>query len=279
MLEKMAKIIYDATKPFQFFDEKDILRAAYFPKIDVKDEVVDQLKLIEFTRVEYISRFGKANRTPRLTWCYGHVNSNIKVDKIDYDHYEKYKLNKKIGYLSLPNDKVVEEIVNYKGLNFTPEVMPDWLERLSLQCRAISIENYGFDPEYNSCIIGRYDDRDDQIGFHFDTETFLSHHFCANVTLGYARDFQFKYQTPNDEKQLYEIKLQDKSLFFFFGLEHSLPKRAAIKPGEIRYSISFRNMKNNVGIGNSYYYCRGLVGAIDDNDKVIYQNKLTELQH
>jgi len=234
------KIIYDSSKPFEFVDDENNLRAAYYPQIDM-DDISEELSKIDFIRVHYISRFGKANRTPRLTWCYGSIN---------------------------------DKIVNYKGLNFVPEVMPDWLEKLSLKCRQVSIDNYNFDPEYNSCIIGRYDDANDQIGFHFDTETYLAHHFCANVTVGYTRDFQFK----DDKKRLYEIKLQDKSLFFFSGLEHSLPKRAGVKAGEIRYSLSFRNMKNNIGIGNSYYYCRGLAGAIDDNDKSEYEQKLINLQ-
>lgn len=237
------KVIYDASRSFEFTDDENNLKVSYFPEIDINDKLLlDELSLIEFTRVHYISRFGKANRTPRLTWCYGKVDESESVD--------------------------------YKGLNFKPEAMPDWLEELSLKCRQIAKDNYKFDPEYNSCIIGRYDSADDQIGFHFDTETFLTHHFCANVTLGYARDFQFK----DDNKQLYEIKLQNKSLLFFFGLEHSLPKRAAVKEGQIRYSISFRNMKNNIGIGNSYYYCRGLDGAIDDEDKLKYKEQLCSLQ-
>jgi alkylated DNA repair dioxygenase AlkB len=236
------KIIYDSSKPFEFKDDKNNLRAAYHPEIEI-DDISEELSIINFVRVHYISRFGKANRTPRFTWCYGKIDNT--------------------------------EVVNYKGLNFKPEAMPDWLEKLSQRCREISLEKYNFDPEYNSCIIGRYDCSNDQIGFHFDTETFLTHHFCANVTIGHSRDFQFK----DDKKQLYEIKLQDKSLLFFSGLEHSLPKRAGVKEGQIRYSISFRNMKNNIGIGNSYYYCRGLDGAINDNDKLEYEQKLRNLQN
>lgn len=236
------KIIYDASKSFEFKDNEDYLRAAYHPEIEM-DDISKELSGINFTRVHYISRFGKANRTPRLTWCYGRVDSKT-------------------------------EIVDYKGLNFVPEAMPVWLEDLSIKCRQISLDNYDFDPEYNSCIIGKYDEANDQIGFHFDTETFLTHHFCANITLGYSRDFQFK----DFDKQLYEIKLQNKSLFFFCGLEHSLPKRAAVKNGQTRYSISFRNMKNNIGIGNSYYYCRGLSGAINDDDKLEYEKRLKDLQ-
>lgn len=238
----MSKIVYDSSKKCQFVCDGE-LKASYIPEINVDDiTLLDHLSKIDFTRVHYISRFNKANRTPRFTWCYG------KVDD--------------------------QNIVSYKGLNFMPEVMPDWLEELSNYCRQTSLSNYKFDPEYNSCIIGRYDSSDDQIGFHFDTETFLTHHFCANVTLGYARDFQFK----DANKQLYEIKLQNKSLLFFSGLEHSLPKRAAVKEGDIRYSISFRNMKNNIGIGNIYYYCRGFVGAINDNNKSQYENDLKILQ-
>jgi alkylated DNA repair dioxygenase AlkB len=239
------KIIYDPFLPFEFIDSEDYLRASYIPKIDIDDNILlDELGKINFTRVHYISRFGKANRTPRLTWCYGKINNNVN------------------------------ESVEYKGLNFEPEAMPQWLEKLSKECRNISIYRYGFDPKYNSCIIGKYENSDDQIGFHFDTETFLTHHFCANVTLGYARDFQFK----DENKQLYEIKLQNASVLFFSGLEHSLPKRSSRDKDQVRYSISFRNMKNNIGIGNSYYYCRGLAGAIDDDDKLIYEQKLKELQ-
>lgn len=273
------KIIYDPTKFFEFIDDENFIRAAYYPELNVDDKkLLDELSSINFVRVHYISRFGKANRTPRFTWCYGKVDSNIKTENLSEDEknlvFDKYDIDKNTKYLSLPAIDIKDEIVDYKGLNFSPEVMPVWLEKLSLLCRKISIEKYDFDPEYNSCIIGRYDDANDQIGFHFDTETFLAHHFCANVTLGYARDFQFK----DKDKQLYEVKLQNKSLFFFFGLEHSLPKRAAVKEGQIRYSISFRNMKNNVGIGNSYYYCRGLNGAIDDDDKIKYEKQLTNLQ-
>lgn len=249
------KIIYDKTKPFELIDDSDnTISVSYIPKIDIDDKLIlDQLNNINFVRVHYISRFGKANRTPRFTWCYGTLFS--------------------------PSDKLLEgekskESVHYKGLNFEPEVMPQWLEDLSLKCRKIAIDKYNFDPEYNSCIIGRYDSANDQIGFHFDTETFLTHHFCANVTIGFERDFQFK----DENKQLYEVKLQNASLLFFCDLEHSLPKRAAVKEGQIRYSISFRNMKNNIGIGNSYYYCRGLAGAIDDDDKIVYEEKLKSLQ-
>jgi len=158
MIVKMSKkIVYDATKPFEFIDNENTLHAAYYPQIDM-DDISEELSEINFVRVHYISRFGKANRTPRLTWTYG-----------------KTSLARSTGLSEL--GKINDETVNYKGLNFVPEAMPGWLEKLSLKCRQVSIDNYNFDPEYNSCIIGRYDDANDQIGFHFDTETYLAHHF------------------------------------------------------------------------------------------------------
>jgi alkylated DNA repair dioxygenase AlkB len=245
MQVKGNKLIYDPTQTWEFKDDKNDLKACYLPEIPINDvEMFKELAKLPFTRVHYISKYNKANRTPRYTWAYGQVN---------------------------PNEKVV---VEYRGLDFESEVMPPFLADLAKLCCDISEKRFAFNPQYNSVIIGRYDEADDSIGLHTDKEFFLAHHFCANVTLGYARDFQFK----DDSKTIHEIKLAHKSLFFFLGLEHALPKRAAVKPGEIRYSISFRNMKNNIGIGNSFYYCRGLLGAIDNDKKREYETKLKILQ-
>lgn len=248
----MSKLTYDNTKSWTFADTvTGELKAAYLPNCDIDDvKLWAELAKVPFTRVHYISKYGKANRTPRLTWAYGHVDIN--------------------------DPKEVES--HYRGLDFMSEFIPPWLEELSQYVRQIAIANWNFDPQYNSCIIGRYDEAEDNIAFHEDTESFLAHHFCANVTLGYARDFQFKTVNPDESKQTHEICLAHKSVFFFKGLEHALPKRAAVKPGEVRYSISFRNMKNSIGIGNSFYYCRGINGAVDNPRKVEYQEKLKQLQ-
>ena len=243
----MSKKIYNSDQLFQFHDKTGKMRACYFPEIPMEELIPDiqsELDKIPFTRVEYISRFGKRNRTPRKTWCYGKVDSNVVT-------YTKHG----------------------QTLHFTAEEMPPFLKKLGDFCRKISVHNWGFDPGYNSCIIGKYDNRDDSIGFHFDTETFLAHHFCANVTIGSSRDFQFK----DEDKLIHQVALKNNSVFFFEALEHALPKRAAVKEGDTRYSISFRNMNKDIGIANSYYYCRGLNGAIDDNNKHKYEEKLSSL--
>ncbi len=238
------KIIHNPHEVYQHVNSQNLVEACYFPQIPVSEELINELNRTPFTRVMYHNRFGGKNRTPRETWCYGKVNSDV----VTYGKSRKF-------------------------LNFRAEPMPPLFQQLGDYCRQTSLHNWGFDPGYNSCIIGKYSCRDDSIAFHFDTETFLAHHFCANVTIGNPRDFQFR----DEYRQAHEIKLQHKSLFFFKALEHALPKRAAVKNGEVRYSISFRNMATDVGISNSYYYCRGLDGAIDDQDKYEYQQALNEL--
>jgi len=184
----------------------------------INESFILGLEKIPFTRVYYKSRFNSANRTPRQTWCYGKSQSDV---------------------------------VTYRGLNFQAEKMPKWLQDMADRCSKIVIELKGFNPGYNSCIVGKYVGGNDQIGFHFDTETFLAHHCCVNLTI----------------------------FFMFEGLEHALPKRARTPKDAVRYSISFRNMKNDIGIGNSYYYCRGLAGAIDDEMKIQYQKELASMQN
>ena len=255
----MSKKVYDPNIDWQFTNEKGEILAAYIPN----------------NTFDYISKYGKINRTPRLTWAYGQVNANMP-NSLFVDPQTQSKTTLRV----IPNPDVANtpDITNYRNLDFQSEVMPPWLESLSQYCRQLSIMNWGFDPAYNSAIIGRYDDGDDSIGLHTDKESFLEHHFCANVTLGYSRDFQFKTINPDGTKQTHEIKLAHKSAFFFKGLEHALPKRAAVNPGEIRFSVSFRNMKNNIGIGNSFYYCRGLAGAINNENKEKYIREMNGLK-
>lgn len=249
---KSAKKTYANDREWIFEDKKGNLMAAYIPNNPLDEDLLENLNALPFTRVVYISKYGKKNRTPRLTWAYG-----ISGDRVSGD--------------------VITEAITYRGLDFMPEPMPPWLERLARYCCDLSKSKWGFQPEYNSVIIGKYEDGDDSIAFHTDDETFLKHHFCANVTIGSERDFQFKTETAGSGKTTHEIKLADKSIFFFLGLEHALPKRAGVKSGEVRYSISFRNMATSVGIGNSFYYCRGLAGALDNQKKVDYIAKLNEL--
>ena len=161
------KKVYDPCTSWKFTDSDGNLQAAYIPNLSLNTpQLYQELAKVPFTRVYYISKYSKANRTPRLTWCYGTLTTSVNNPHSPHSH-------------SNP--------VRYRGLEFNPEPMPVWLQSLADYCCQISIMNWGFNPGYNSAIIGRYDGADDQIGFHFDSETFLAHHFCANVTLGYSR--------------------------------------------------------------------------------------------
>lgn len=272
------RLIYDNEKPWLFTSPSGDLIAAYIPNVNINDmKIYEELSKINFSRVSYISKYGKANNTPRLTWAYGQINSNKPNPEFNPNCESDIKT--KLRSIPDPNASKTSGIVSYRDLNFKTEVMPAWLEHLSQYCRMTVIMNWGFDPEFNSVIIGKYNDGKDEIGFHTDaSEVYQKHFLCANVTIGCPRDFQFKTIGETGIKRTHEIKLGHKSIFFFVGVEHALPKRAGVKEGETRYSISFRNMKNDIGIGNSYYYCRGLDGAIDDEAKRIYVDRLTELK-
>jgi alkylated DNA repair dioxygenase AlkB len=271
----MSKKVYDPNIDWQFTNEKGEILAAYIPNNTIDDiSLWSELMKVPFTRVIYISKYGKINRTPRLTWAYGQVNANMP-NSLFVDPQTQSKTTLRV----IPNPDVANtpDITNYRNLDFQSEVMPPWLESLSQYCRQLSIMNWGFDPAYNSAIIGRYDDGDDSIGFHTDDQCFLTHNFCANVTLGMPRDFQFKTGGNGEIKQTHEIKLAHKSVFFFNGLEHALPVRKGTPNGYIRFSVSFRNMKNNIGIGNSFYYSRGLAGAVDNEAKQIYIKQVADM--
>jgi alkylated DNA repair dioxygenase AlkB len=271
------KIVYDNKKTWVFKDQDQKIVAAYVPANDFDlQSLWNNLSQVPFTRVHYISKYHKANRTPRFTWAYGQVDANMPNPNFDPRNSEHQTSVLRV----IPNPGAAQDpdLVHYRGLDFQSEAMPPWLESLAQYCRMTAIMAWGFDPSYNSVIIGKYEGGDDQIGFHTDDETFLAHHFCANVTIGEPRDFQFKTLNADGNKQTHEIKLANTSLFFFLGLEHALPARKGIPPGTIRYSISFRNMANNIGIGNSFYYCRGLNGAVDNENKAAYQAELQELQ-
>lgn len=242
----MSKQILDPDQTYQIVSPDTSLVGVYLPYLpffDVYPNFMAELAKLNFVKVEYISQWGKRNRTPRKTWAFAHYNA---------------------------------EIVSFQKrghrLNFRSEKMPTFLEELSDWCRDFCRQNLNVDPEWNSVIIGQYDEGEDHIAFHTDTESFLKHFFCVNITLGTARDFQFKFNGVT-----HEIKLKDKSAFFFYALEHSLPKRAAVKKGQTRWSISFRTIGADIGVANMFYYCRGLAGAIDDEDKKRYETALAQL--
>lgn len=252
-----TKVVHDNQKELRMTTKEGQIIIVYVPKLNFDfTKIWNALRNLNFVRVEYISQYGKPNKTPRYTWCWAHIEGNDP-----------------------------QEPINYRGLNFLPEKMPACFQALADYLNNCVSMNYNFNPRYDTCLVGMYEDGNDSIGFHTDAESFLDHLFCANVSLGYEREFQFRDDRPetlaqnNGKAVTNEIKLASESVLFFSGVEHALPKRAHHKDHVgPRFSISFRRMGNNVGIGNTMYYCRGLAGAVDDNNKKVYQEKLKRMQ-
>jgi alkylated DNA repair dioxygenase AlkB len=242
---------------FMITDEHNKVLVAYFPRLCFNNLRLNQ---VPFTRVKYISRFNKVNITPRLTWAYSQIgDAPIKT--------------------------------SFRNLDFMSEPMPDWLQEISNYLEKICQHNWNFNPNYNTVLLSKYEGGEDNISFHIDDETFLAHHFNANVVFGAERDFQFrlssknkaefsfyengKFHINNGNIETHEIRLADSSVLFTKAVEHALPKRK--NQNGIRYSLSFRCVKDKIGIGNIFYYCRGVESAIDNERKSAYLNKLEEL--
>ena len=229
----MAKS-YDPKLPWLFKTEKkkNKFLALYLPKSGVNTkELQENLENLDFRRVSYPRvKFGKGMlNTPRETYCCGTYS---------------------------------DEIVEFRGMHFFPEKLPEWAENLCKQVNELCQKHLKFDPKYNSLIIGRYKGSDDMISFHKDDEKFLEHFLCANLVVGLPRAFQFR-DAPWEENctagNIHEIWMLNGSILFFEKLSHSCSKKKTI-PKEIkefygdckyvpedavRYSVSLRSMKTH----------------------------------
>jgi len=162
--------------------------------------------------------YAKTRITPRLTWCYGRLQN---------------------------------EIVRYRGKNFTTELMPDWLVSLRDQIA----EKTGFCA--NACILNFYTHGSEHINWHADDETFLEEKTVASISLSGERVFSMR-----NDKYRFDITLRDGSLLMMYdAIEHCLEAQENVRG---RFNITFRKLNSEKGIGNYYYYNRGLSYAIKD---------------
>jgi alkylated DNA repair dioxygenase AlkB len=141
-----------------------------------------------------------------------------------------------------------EPVARYRGKDFATEPVPLWLQPLQTAIEAATQRTY------NAVILNYYPDGDNYINWHQDDETFLGHQMVASVSLGQSRDFLFK---ATKTAPVHRITLTPGSLFVIDqGLWHALPKRARVT--QPRYNITFRNVATSTGVGNYYYYNRGV---------------------
>lgn len=141
-----------------------------------------------------------------------------------------------------------ESLASYRGQGFQTELIPQWLLDIKMP-----IEKY-LGVDFNAVILNKYENGEDYISWHQDDEEFLEHHLIASISIGAERDFQMR---TDKNETIHEIKLQSGSLIIFNGVLHSLPKR--MKVSGVRFNITFRKVKSNHGIGNYYYYNRGIL--------------------
>lgn len=164
--------------------------------------------------------------------------------QVSYTKFNKIRHTPRMTYCyGRFNDQTT---ASYKGVSFDTQVLPEWLEELKSP-----IDTY-LGCKFNAVIMNKYINGSNNIAWHQDDETFLQHKMIASITMGQERPFQFRVSA---DSPIHEITLKSGSLFIFDeGLSHCIPKRAHIDG--IRYNITFRQVKNNLGIGNYYYYNR-----------------------
>jgi alkylated DNA repair dioxygenase AlkB len=142
-----------------------------------------------------------------------------------------------------------QSTAKYRGREFQTITIPDWLVELKEKIEHVT------NRKYNAVILNKYIDGHQHISWHADSESFLEHHMIASLTFGHSRDFQFR---KSSQDKIREISMKSGSLLVFDeGLLHCLPKRT--NQYGIRYNITFRCVKNSLGIGNYYYYNRGQI--------------------
>lgn len=173
------------------------------------------------------------------------------LDQFEYSHVhypkfgkERYTPRQTWCYGQYNN----EQVASYRGQSFNTEPIPFWLQQLKAP-----IEKF-LGVDFNAVIMNKYRDGQDHINWHQDDEKFLEHTVIASISLGCERDFQFRRQMTDS---IEEITLRSGSLLVFSeGLHHALPKRTRVSG--TRYNITFRKVGSNLGIGNYYYYNRGI---------------------
>lgn len=112
----------------------------------------------------------------------------------------------------------------------------------------------GDEVKFNYVLINRYEDGNDNIGWHSDSENDLKKNgMIVSLSFGAQRDFAFKQIIPKSQrskstpnKTLVKLALSDGDLCIMAGetqkhTQHSIPKRKCCK--QVRFNLTFRQMK------------------------------------
>lgn len=123
-----------------------------------------------------------------------------------------------------------------------------WIEPLA-QLRDLVAQRAGFDPNFVLCNL--YRNGADSIGWHADDERDLEPGSCiASLSLGAARDFQFRPRATAQRRDVFTLLLQPGSLLLMDhptnrDFQHQLPRRGGARPERIgaRLNLTFRRMR------------------------------------
>ena len=139
-----------------------------------------------------------------------------------------------------------DEKVSYRGKSFLTEKFPDWLEQIARMVH----ETTGF--EANACILNKYESGQDHINWHADDEKFLDEKTVASLSFGQVREFGMR-----SDRIIHKIALHHNSLLLMKdGIEHCLTSTKT--PSTTRWNITLRKIATEKGMGNYYYYNRGI---------------------
>jgi alkylated DNA repair dioxygenase AlkB len=139
-----------------------------------------------------------------------------------------------------------QETVSYRGKSFLTEQFPEWLQQIARMVH----ETTGF--EANAVILNKYESGEDHINWHADDEKFLDEKTVASLSFGQSREFGMR-----SDRIIHKVVLQHNSfLLMKDGIEHCLPSTKT--PITTRWNITLRKVATEKGMGNYYYYNRGI---------------------
>ena len=130
------------TRPVFSMIDRGGFVAAYIPQNNLDlQSLWDNLSRVPFTRVHYISKYGKPEQNTSFDLGLGaQVDANIPNPQFDPTNptHETSVLR------VLPNPAAPQDpdLVDHPGLDFQSEVMPPWLESLAQHCRMVAIMNW-----------------------------------------------------------------------------------------------------------------------------------------
>jgi alkylated DNA repair dioxygenase AlkB len=172
--------------------------------------------------------------------------SNLPWSRVEYPMYGKTRVTPRMTWCF---GRINDRIVKYRGKQFETQEMPLWLANI----RDAIASKTGFMA--NAAILNYYPTGNDHINWHADDEKFLDEKTVASISFNAERVFSMR-----NTDYRFDITLRHGSLLMMYdGTEHCLDAQKDMGP---RFNITLRRLNDEKGVGNYYYYNRGLNHAL-----------------